>query len=457
MLLAALLIAAPAATLQKEPDATLPAAPSAPAEALRGRAEVWRLDKVETLDGKVLEDVTLVLREGLIEKLGQAVIVPDGARVHDLRGQGAVATPPLVLAHANFLVQDQRGAGNASRWRAVDSLWLAENWERDLLEAGVLIAGVDPPGIGLPGRTSVLAAGGGWPRPEALVNDLHLKLTLAASAQSKDLIRKALKDADEAIEKEKKAKAEWEKARAEWEKKQKEKAEKEKAAKEAGGEAGKPENGKTQENEEKAPPEKFEPPAIAPDLQAVVEWVRQERLAQVWLGSAADWVHWQDVLGKRELPYELVLRHALGQNFHEVSAALAAAKVRVDVPALIAFVPFTRIRVNLPAELVRAGLEHMILSPEADTLRGLTDWRTSVSRCVAEGLPRERALAAMSLEPALSMGQESQVQALKAGAPANFVIWSGDPLDPMARAVFVIRDGRIVYDRKREEAKEARQ
>lgn len=444
MLFAALLLALPAAAFQEE------AAP--PAEALRGRAEVWRLDRVETLDGKVLEDVTLVLREGLIEKIGQAVVVPDGARVHDLRGQGFVASPPLVLAHANFLVQDQRGAVNSSRWRAVDSLWLAENWEKDLLEQGVLIAGVDPPGAGLPGRTSVLAAGGGWPKPAALVDDLHLKLTLTANAQSKDLIRKALKDADEAIEKEQKARTEWEKARAEWEKKQKEKAEKAEKDKAAGvAPPAEP------EKEEKAPPEKFEPPAIAPDLQAIVEWIRQERLAQVWLSSAADWVHWQDVLGKRELPYELVLRHGLGQNFHEVATELAAAKVRVDLPALISFLPFTRIRINLPAEMAQAGVERMILSPDSDSLRSLMDWRTAVSRCVAEGLPRAKALEAMTLEPARSLGQESLVQALKAGAPANFVVWSGDPLDPMARAAFVVRDGRIIYDHKREEAQKARQ
>lgn len=452
MLFAALILAHPAAAACQEEAAK-------PADALRGRAEVWRLDKIETLDGKTLEDVTLVIREGLIEKMGQAVIVPDGARIHDLRGQGMVAMPPLVLAHANFLVQDQRGAGNASRWRAIDSLWLEEDWAKDLLREGVLIAGVDPPGTGLPGRSSVLVAGGGWPRPEALVNDLHLKLTLSATSQSKDLIRKALKDADEAIEKEKKARADWEKARADWDKKQKEKAEKEKAEKPEAAEAKKPEGGKTpggQEGEEKAPPEKFEPPAIAPDLQAIVEWIRQERLAQVWLNSAADWVHWQDVLGKRELPYELVLRHGLGQNLHEVVPELVKAEVRVDLPALISFLPFTRIRVNLPAELVRGGLEHMILSPDGDTLRALSDWRTGVGRCVAEGLPRERALQAMTLEPALALGQESLVQALKAGAPANFVIWSGDPLDPMTRAAFVVRDGKIVFDRAREDAKEAR-
>lgn len=433
---------------------------AATAETPRGRAEVWRLDRVETLDGEPMENVGLVVREGQIEKLGQAILVPDGARVRDLRGSGAVATPPLVLTHAPFLMQDQRGAANASRWRAADSLWLAEGWELDLLREGVLIVGVDPPGTGLPGRTSVLAADGSHPRPSALVNDLHLKLTLTANQQSKDLLRKALKEADEAIAKEKQAREEWEKARAEWDKKQKEKAEQAKQEQPQGSGDKKEEGGgksaRAQDGEEKAPPETFEPPAIAPDVAAIVEWVRKERVAQVWINSAADYLHWRDVLGERELPHELVLRHAQMQNFHEVKDQLAAAKVRMDLPATISFLPNTRIRINLPAELAASGVERMVLSPAGESLRDLRDWRSAAARVVAEGLPRRRALEAMTLEPARALGQDDKVLPLKAGAPANFTIWSGDPLDPLSRATFVVRDGKVVYDREREEKEEKR-
>ncbi len=425
----------------------------AKSDAPRGRSEVWRVDKVETLDGEALTDVSLLIRDGVIERMGPVVVVPEGARVRDLRKTGAVLSPPLVLMHANFLMEDQRGNGNSSRWRAVDSLWLSEGWEKQLLQEGVLVAGVDPPGSGLPGRTSVLQAGGGWPHPASLVDDLYLKLSMSASQQAKDLVRKALKDADDAIGNESKARDEWTKARAEWEKKQKEKAEKEKEEK-------KPEGAKApaaaQEKEEKEPPATFEPPAIAPDLQAVVDWVRKERMAAVWISSAADWIHWLDVLGERELPYTLVLTHGLGQNFHEVVPAIAGAKVLVDVPASITLLPFTRIRANLPAELVQAGLARLVLSPAGESARDLTDWRAQAARCVAEGLPRKRALEGMSLEPARALGQDTIVQPLKASAPANFVVWSGDPLDPLSEALFVVRDGKVVYDRKKEEEKEAR-
>jgi len=428
-------------------------------EASHGRAEVWRLDLVETLDGEAQKNVTLLIRDGVIERMGPVVVVPAGARVRDLRDTGAVAMPPLVLTHANFLIEDQRGTGNASRWRAADSLWFEQGWEKSLLSEGVLFAGVDPPGAGFPGRTSVLQAGGGAPRPVALIDDLYLKLTVSASSQAKDLVRRALKEADEAIEKEQKAREEWQKARSEWEKKQKEKADKEKA--EGGKEEKKSEGGgrppaAAQEKEEKEPPAEFEPPKFAPDVEAIVEWVRKERMAQVWISSAADWIHWLDVLDERDLPYSLVLSHGSGQNFHEVAAELASAGVTIDVPANITFLPFTRVRANLPAELVKAGVEHLVLSPAGDSLRDLGEWRGNAARCVAEGLDRTRALKAMSLDAALTLGQDGSVQPLKAAAPANFVIWSGDPLDPLSEALFVVKDGKVVYDREKEEREEAR-
>lgn len=442
--------------------APLPAAPQeaeSPASAPRGRAEVWKLDRVETLEGEAQEDVTLLVRDGVIERMGPVVVVPEGARVRDLRGSGASAAPPLVLTNANFLVDDQRGTGNSSRWRAVDSLWLADGWERSLLEEGVLFAGVDPPGAGIPGRSSVLEAGGGFPRPIALVDDLYLKVTISASQSAKDLVRRALKEADDAIEKEKKARAEWRKARDEWEKKQKEKAEQPKAGagkEEQKGEGGGKPPAAAQEQEEKEPPKEFVPPELPPDVAALVEWVRKERMAQVWLSSAADWLHWQDVLAERELPHLLVLSHALSQNFHEIAEPLADAGVPVVVPSMITFLPFTRVRANLPAELVAAGLARMVLAPAGQGASDLREWRSQVARCVAEGLPRARALEAMTLEPARVLGQDGIVKPLKAGAPANFVVWSGDPLDPLSEAMFVVRDGKVVYDRAKAELEEAR-
>lgn len=427
-----------------------------------GRAVIYRFDTVETMDGEALSNVTLLVRDGIIERMGQAVVIPDHAEVHDYRGSGKVAMPPFALSHANFLVSDRRGNGRNTRFTAVDSMWLEADWEQDLLEEGVLLVGVDPPGRGLPGRTSVLLVDGQTGIPKALVSDLHLKVMVSTSSGAMRLVRDGFKAADKAMKAEDKARAEWKKAREEWEAKQKEEAEaKEKDKPEAEGKGeGKVEDAAAaheegdEKKEDKGPPEEFEIPKIDPNVEPLVEWMRQERVGQVWLGTASDWLHWQDVLRERELSYEIVLRHGTTQNLFEVASAIASTDLRVDVPARLSFLPYTRTRANLPAELVAAGVTKLILSPSNDSMSGLRNYRLSVSQVVAEGLDRAVALRAMTLEPALSMGQEEVLGALKVGAPATFVIWNGDPLNPMSEAEFVLSAGEVVYDRAKAEAED---
>ena len=43
------------------------------------------------------------------------------------------------------------------------------------------------------------------------------------------------------------------------------------------------------------------------------------------------------------------------------------------------------------------------------------------------------------------MGLDDRVGALKPGLDADIVLWSGDPLDVMSRAVRVFVNGRAVY------------
>jgi hypothetical protein len=428
-----------------------------------GRAVIYRFDTVETLDGDALKNVTVLVRDGIIERMGQAVVIPDNAEIHDYRGSGKVAMPPLVLTHADFLISDRRGGGRNGRFLAVDSMWLPEDWSNDLLEEGVLLVGVDPPGSGMPGRSSVLLADHQIGVPNPLVADLHLKVNVGTGASAKRLVRDGLKAADQAIDKESKAKADWEKARADWDAAQKKKAEEAEAAKKKGAEGGKAAAGdegkgkeKGKDKESKEPPKEFVAPKLDPNVAPLVDWVRKERVAQIWLRSASDWLHWQDVLGERELPYEFVLRHGSGQNFHEVVTEIAATGLRVDAIAGITFLPYTRTRVNLPAELVAAGVEKLVLSPSSSTLTGLRNFRLSVAGVVAEGLDRAVALRAMTLEPAASLGQDERVTALAVGAPATFVVWSGDPLNPMTEALLVLSEGEVLYDRVKAEKEEQR-
>ena len=72
---------------------------------------------------------------------------------------------------------------------------------------------------------------------------------------------------------------------------------------------------------------------------------------------------------------------------------------------------------------------------------------------IQSGMERDLILKGISLKPAASMGQEERVQVLKAGAPANFVIFSGDPLNPISEVELVVEDGKPIWDREKEELK----
>lgn len=65
--------------------------------------------------------------------------------------------------------------------------------------------------------------------------------------------------------------------------------------------------------------------------------------------------------------------------------------------------------------------------------------------CVKEGLDRDSAIRAITLNPAEIMGLDDRVGALRPGLDADVVVWSGDPLDVMSRALQVFVDGREVY------------
>src|SRR5690606_28435561 len=64
---------------------------------------------------------------------------------------------------------------------------------------------------------------------------------------------------------------------------------------------------------------------------------------------------------------------------------------------------------------------------------------------VKEGLDRDEALRALTINPARMLGLDDRVGSLTPGKDADVVIWSGDPLDVMSRAESVFVGGREVY------------
>ncbi|GAB4540914.1 MAG: hypothetical protein Tsb0010_18630 [Parvularculaceae bacterium] len=88
------------------------------------------------------------------------------------------------------------------------------------------------------------------------------------------------------------------------------------------------------------------------------------------------------------------------------------------------------------ARLHAAGVRIAILGAGSHNARLMTQ---HAGNAVANGLPHEAALAALTSNPARIFGLYDRVGSLTAGKDADVVIWNGDPLELATRptAVFI--------------------
>jgi len=63
------------------------------------------------------------------------------------------------------------------------------------------------------------------------------------------------------------------------------------------------------------------------------------------------------------------------------------------------------------------------------------------------GLPPEVGLRAITINPAHFAGIDHRVGSLTVGKDADFVFWSGDPLDPRSHVAMTVVNGNIAYRR----------
>ncbi|WP_199441183.1 amidohydrolase [Umezawaea beigongshangensis] len=145
-----------------------------------------------------------------------------------------------------------------------------------------------------------------------------------------------------------------------------------------------------------------------------------------------------------EFGYRLVVNH--GTEGHLVADLLAEHGVPVIVGPLFT----TRSKVELrersmrtPGVLARAGVEVAIMTDHPVVpIHFLVHQATLAMK---EGLDADTALRSITANPARILGLDDRVGSLKPGLDGDVVIWSGDPLDVMSRALRVFVDGREVY------------
>ncbi|CCH27895.1 amidohydrolase [Actinosynnema sp. NPDC047251] len=145
-----------------------------------------------------------------------------------------------------------------------------------------------------------------------------------------------------------------------------------------------------------------------------------------------------------EFGYRLVVNH--GTEGHLIADLLADKNIPVVVGPLFT----TRSKVELrqrtlrtPGVLARAGVEIAITTDHPVVPINFLVHQATLA--VKEGLDRDVALRSITTNPARMMGLDDRVGSLAPGLDGDVVIWSGDPLDVMSRALRVFVEGREVY------------
>ena len=97
-------------------------------------------------------------------------------------------------------------------------------------------------------------------------------------------------------------------------------------------------------------------------------------------------------------------------------------------------------RMQNAAALDAAGVLIAIKGNEGSIHRA-RETRYNAGNAVSHGLPYEAAIEAITVNPARIFGMAGQFGELRAGAAADVVIWSGDPLEPLSNAETIFIGG----------------
>ena len=145
-----------------------------------------------------------------------------------------------------------------------------------------------------------------------------------------------------------------------------------------------------------------------------------------------------------EFGYDLVLDH--GTEAHLLADVLAER----GIPVLIGPLFTTKSKVELrgrsianPGKLAAAGVEISIITDHPVIPINFLVHQATLS--VKEGLDPVTALRSITINPAKVLGLAERIGSLEPGKDADVVLWSGDPLDVMQRALTVWIGGKEVY------------
>jgi imidazolonepropionase-like amidohydrolase len=181
------------------------------------------------------------------------------------------------------------------------------------------------------------------------------------------------------------------------------------------------------------------------DLEALVPVVRGELPLAIHANRASDLL--AAVRLADEFHLKLILMGAI--EAWRLADQLAARKVPVVIKPLTNIPSFDALGATLEngARLSKAGAILVLSSFDTHNARNL---RQEAGNAIANGLDRDAALRAVTLEPARVWGVAERIGSLDVGKEADIVVWSGDPFELTTRAEHVFIAGREVSSETRQ-------
>ncbi|MCA2219796.1 amidohydrolase [Nonomuraea aurantiaca] len=374
---------------------------------------------VVPVDGAPIEGGTVLIQDGKIAAVGREVEIPSGTPVVDAAGGWVL--PGFVEAHGHLGVYEEAEgwAGqdtnettdpNGARLRALDAINPADLGFADALSGGVTTAVIKPGSANPIGGQTVAVKCWGRTVDEMLIREpVSVKSALGENPKRVYGDQKRLPSTRQgvaAVIRDAFMKAQDYRAR-----------------RAAAADEGKPfERDATQE-------------ILVRVLDGELPWCQHTHRAD----DIATALRLADEFG-----YRVVINH--GTEGHLIADVLAER----GIPVIIGPLFTSRSKVELrhrslrnPGILARAGVELAITTDHPVVPIHFLVHQATLA--VKEGLDREVALRSITVNPARIMGLDDRVGALRPGLDGDVVIWSGDPLDIMSRALRVFVDGREVY------------
>ncbi len=368
--------------------------------------------RVHTGTGEVIDDATILIEKGLVQKVGKGLAVPAGVTTIDAKGR--IVTPGFIDSLTGVGIievsledethNDDRGGGDPIRaaFRAADGYNPASILIGIARTHGITSVGAIPSG-GLFSGLSAWADLDGTTREETLGRAelaLHVHLdenmdgARGGAAGALLRTREAFDDA-RTFQKNK---------------------------------------GAFERNQSRP----FAPSRL--DLEAITNALTGKVPVVFHVQRAPD------ILAALQVAKEFNLRPIIagGAEAWKVARQLAAAKTPVLVnPILAGPTSFDNLgaRDDNAALLHAAGVSVIITTNDTHNVRKL---RQLAGNAVRAGMPHEAAISAVTRAPAEAFGMATQYGTLAPGKTANVVVWSGDPFETSTQATAVIIRGRSV-------------